>query len=186
MDELTGVVGSSGEPDTFKEDFEEYLRVEGEGRRVERNGLDGGVDVIGPGDGVGHKQGDYVLRREVSTISHTSEDLVERVLGLWDQPIRSRGSRVRTAEQEFQARSTGAVGDTDCCGELDQVSSGDCMSAEEWCEDTYCVGDAEVGVEVGLDVGEDDWGAIGTSTSWETLGQEFRGECDGVVCGEEC
>ena len=60
------------------------------------------------------------------------------------------------------------------------------MSGEEWREDVYCVGDAEVGVEVGLDVGEDDWGAVGASTCRETLGLEGTRECDGVVCGEEC
>ena len=84
MDALTDVIGSTGESDTFKEDFEKYLGIEGKGRRIERNGLDRGVDVIGPGDGVGREQGNCVLGREFSTINHTSEDLVERVLGLWD------------------------------------------------------------------------------------------------------
>ena len=125
LDEPTSVVWSSGESNAFEHDLKEDLGVKGKGRRVEGDLLNCRVNVIGSGNRVGRQQFNNFGRREVATICHTGEDHIEWVLGFWDQPIWGRGSCIRAAELEFQLRSPGAVGNTDCCGKLNQIPRSD-------------------------------------------------------------
>ena len=56
------------------------------------------------------------------------------------------------------------------------------MVTQEGREGLNTVRDAKVCMEVGLDIGENEHGAIGTSTSWFPLVLKGLRESDGVVC----
>ena len=139
--------------------------------------------MVGTSDGVGCQQGNELGGRESSTIFHTGEDHVEGVLGLGDQTIGSGGGSVGTSAHERKAGCTRAVGNGDGSSELDEVTGSDgVVLLEEGGQSVNTVTDTEVGVEVGLDVGEDEHGPISTSTGGFSLAQERLRERDGVVC----
>ena len=106
--DLTSVVSSSGESSTLQEDFEENLGVEGEGSRVEGDGLDGRVNVVSTSDSVRSKQVDQVVGAEAS-IGHTREDGVDIALGQRDGAVRSCDGCIRATCKELELRSTRAV-----------------------------------------------------------------------------
>ncbi len=73
---------------------------------VEGSGVDGGVDLVGTGDGVGREESDDFIGREVASVLEPREDRGDVVLGLRDQTVHSRDSLVRTTSQELELRST--------------------------------------------------------------------------------
>ena len=107
-----------------KHNFEEDLRVEVEGRRVEGRTEDlwRRVDIGLVGDTVRGKKVDEFLGRETG-IGHAVEDLVNGVFGLGDEAER-RGRRVvGTTRHELQAGAAHAVAHADGTSELDAVES---------------------------------------------------------------
>ena len=73
---------------------------------VERCGIEGGVDVVGTSDGVGSEEGDDLEGRESSSIIETLKNVGDAVLGLGDQTVDSRGSRVGATSKELETGCT--------------------------------------------------------------------------------
>ena len=73
---------------------------------VERCGIEGGVDVVGTGNSVGSEEGDDLEGRESSSVIETLENVGDAVLGLGDQTVDSRGSRVGATSEELETGST--------------------------------------------------------------------------------
>lgn len=92
---------------------------------------------------------------------------------LGDSPIGCSGGRSGTAEEEVETRSTRTVADTDRTSELHEISGGDVVLSDEGLLRVDDVVNAVVGVEVGLNVVEDDDGAVGTSSSVVNAGQRW-------------
>lgn len=128
------------------------------------------------------QQRNDLIGRKSSSIRETRNDRIHRVLWLGDKPVRSGSSGIRSAREELELRCTGAVGDTDGTGELDQVACGDLgVVGEEGEEGVDAVGYTEVGEKVGFDVGEDEHGSVGTSSSGLALALEGLGECNSII-----
>lgn len=122
---------------------------------------------------------DDLIRRE-SSVSKTREDSVDGVSRSWNGAILSRDCRVRASSEELKLRSTRAVTETNCCSELDQISSGDKMAGQERRECIRTVGCASVLGEICLDVREEEDRSVGSITL-ELAGE---GERDTVVEGQ--
>ena len=73
---------------------------------VERCGIESGVDVVGTSDGVGSEEGDDLEGRESSSVIETLENVGDAVLGLGDQTVDSRGSRVGATSKELETGCT--------------------------------------------------------------------------------
>ena len=128
------------------------------------------------------QQRNDLIRGKSSSIREPRNDRIHRVLWLRDKPVGSRSGGIRSASEELEFRCTGAVGDGDGTGELDQVACGDLgVVGEEREEGVDAVGYTEVGEKVGFDVGEDEHGSVGTSSSGLALALEGLGECNSVV-----
>ena len=94
------------------------------------------------------------------SVEHVSQILkpkiqVKRTERFGDGPIRSGLSSILTAQEEIELGSTGAVGDTDSTGELDEVGSGEVVALNERALLVDDLVDTKVGVEVRLDVLEE-------------------------------
>lgn len=160
---FAGVVGGAWDAGALEEDLEEDLSVEGEWRAVEGDGADGGIDVVGTGDGVGREEVNEVGWGETG-VGHAGQDGGDVLLGLGDGAIGRRDGGIGTAGRETEARSTGAVGKSDGTGELDEIASGEGRElGQERRESVHRVINTEIGREVGLDGVEDDHGAVSTS-----------------------
>lgn len=72
------------------------------------------------GDGVRSQKINDLVGRKPS-ITHTSEDLVSAVEGLWDGQVGGWAGDVGAAGLELEARPTDAVGDTNGAGKLDAI-----------------------------------------------------------------
>lgn len=72
-----------------------------EGRGVERR-----VHVISTGNTVRSQEGNDFTRTEVTSILEAREDLGDIVLGLGDETVDGRSSRVGTSSEELQLRGT--------------------------------------------------------------------------------
>ena len=128
---LTGVISSSWETSTFEQHFKENLSVEVKGGGIEWGGIQSSVDMISTGNGMRSKEGNKVSGGESSAICHTSEDLLNGVLGFGDKTIGSRGSCVRTTSKELQPRSARTVGKCNGTCELDEIPCSDWMYGQE-------------------------------------------------------
>ena len=73
---------------------------------VEGRGIESGVDVVGTSDGVGSKEGDDLEGCESSSVIETLKNVGDAVLGLGDQTVDSRGSRVGATSEELETGST--------------------------------------------------------------------------------
>lgn len=102
---ITGVVSRAREAGPLQQSLEIELGIKIEGRRVERRGGVLGVDMVGASNGVRCQQGNDFFGAKVAPVLHAREDLIDRVLRLWDESIRPGGSGILTASEEFQSRS---------------------------------------------------------------------------------
>ena len=155
---------------------------------VEGGGIEGGVDVVGTGNGVGSEEGDDLEGRESSGIVEPLQDLSNVVLGLRDQTVNGGGSRVGATGTELELRSTlsdeqsrqnhnadaikeavgtyRAVAYSDRTSELYEVTSRDLRELrQEGDQVVDRVGDTEVREERGLDGREDEHRAVSSSTT---------------------
>lgn len=138
--------------------------------------------MVGPSNGVGCKQSNHFSRAESTGVGETIKNRGNSVSRLWDQAVGSGGSGIFASKKELEAGGTRAVGDTNGSRELDHVGSRDLgVSLDEGGDGFDTVTDTSVGAEVGLDGGEDDHGAISTSTGSLSSSPQSRGDGDGVV-----
>ena len=86
-------------PDTVKEVIRATHAVEG-------GGIEGGVDVVGTGNGVGSEEGDDLEGRESSSVIETLENVGDAVLGLGDQTVDSRSGGIGATSEELETRCT--------------------------------------------------------------------------------
>ena len=125
---LASVVAESGEADALEEDLEGDLGVESERRlmdgwsqvrstgtvkevirathAVEGGGIEGGVDVVGTGNGVGSEDGDDLEGREATGIVETLENSRDVVGRQGDETLDSRGSRILATSKELETGCT--------------------------------------------------------------------------------
>lgn len=122
---------------------------------------------------------DELSRREASIV-HAGENLVDAVLRLGDKTILGCESCIRTADQELEAGSTGAVGDTDGTSELDEITGSNKMLLEKGRQGVDSFVDTVVRREVGLDLAEDDHRPISSGA----LELAALRESNGVMEGE--
>jgi hypothetical protein len=87
--------------------------------------------VVLSSDSVRSEQIDDLSRAETG-ITHTSQDLVDRVRWLGNREIWSRTRDVGATSHELQARSANAVGNTDSTRELDEVTERNLVLESEW------------------------------------------------------
>ena len=73
---------------------------------VEGRCVESGVDVVGTGNSVGSEEGDDLEGRESSSVIETLENVGDAVLGLGDQTVDSRSSRVGATSEELKTRCT--------------------------------------------------------------------------------
>ena len=163
--DLSLVRAVAGEECTAELGLDEELRVEREGSAVEGSARNGRVDEISSCDGVRGEEGNDLSSGEASSIGEAGQDAVDGVERLRDGQVGGGLGSVHTAKEDVELRSTGAVGDTDGTGELDEVSSGDVVALDERPLLVDDLVDAVVGVEVGLDVFEDGDRTVSASTS---------------------
>ena len=111
------------------------------------------------------KEGNDLLRGEAASVGEAGEDAVDTVERLRDGQVRSGLSRIDAAKEDVELGSTGAVRDTDCACELDEVGGGDVGAGDEWrlLIDNFV--DSGIGVEVGLDALEYGDRTVSTSTT---------------------
>jgi hypothetical protein len=152
-----------------------------EGRRVDRR-----VDLVRAGDRVGREQGHDLERREVSGIGEPSQDLVDAVLRLRDEPVDGGDGRVRPARKELELRRAGAVAQRDGARELDEVAGADRVAREERDQVVHAVVDSVVRGKVGLDGREEEHRAVGAATGLGALAlrdgnRVMEGETDRLV-----
>ena len=89
--------------------------------------------------------------------------------GLRNSQIRRGSNWGRTTKHELELRSTGAVADTDSTGELNEITRCYVVLRNEWfllINNLIC---AEVGMEICLNVVEDNDGTISTPTTAEEI-----------------
>ena len=101
-------VQAEGQANTLEQDLEEDLGVEGEGRRVEGDGLVSGDERVGAGDRVGRKQVNELSGREAS-VGHAGQDEGHVALRERDGTIGGSDSCVRAASEELELRGSWAV-----------------------------------------------------------------------------
>lgn len=192
-----GVVDTEGDANTLEQDLEEDLGVEGERGGVEGNCLVSWDECVRTSNGVRCEQVDELSGCE-ATVCHTGEDNVDIALRQRDGVVTGGEGSVRATSQELQLGCTRAVRaimlscqsrnlwkcsidvHAKCTGELDQVTSGNKVTSEEWRKGIDGVINTGVGGEVGLDFGEQDHGAISTSAVEGTR----DGETDGIMEGQ--
>ncbi len=116
---------------TREQDLEEDLGVEGEGSRVEGDGLAVVDKCVRASDSVRCQKADELSRREASVL-HTGEDHVDGVLRLRHETQGSGMCRVGATSHELKLRGTWAVGNGHCTSELDQIASGDIELLKQW------------------------------------------------------
>ena len=172
--DLALVAPRAGEERAAELGLDEELSVEELGCRVEGRPGDGGVDVVGGRDGVRGEEGNDLSSGEASSIGEAGQDAVDGVERLRDGQVGGGLGSVHTAKEDVELRSTGAVGDTDGAGELDEVGGGDVVTLDERPLLVDDLVDTEVGVEVGLDVLEEGDGTVGASTSVRSSAQFER------------
>lgn len=177
-----GVIDTEGDTDALEEHLEEDLGVEGEGCRIEGNGLVTRYEGIRAGNGVRGEEVDGVLCGEPS-IGHTREDVVNVLLREGNSALLSGEGRVRAASQELEAGRTRAVGDSDSTRELDQVTSSDAELLKERLEVVDSIIDTVVSGVLELGVVEEHDGAVSSSTLELAAGREANGVVEGETKG---
>lgn len=115
---------------TTEQDLEEDLGVEGEWGRVEGDGLTVVDERVRASNTVRRQKTDELSRRETCVLK-AGEDLVDRVLRLRHETWCSGARCVGAARQELKLRGTRAVGDSDCSGELHQITRRDVEHRQE-------------------------------------------------------
>ena len=73
---------------------------------VERCGIEGGVDVVGTGNGVGSEEGDDLEGRESTGVIETLKNVGDAVLGLGDQTVDSRSGCIGATSEELKTGCT--------------------------------------------------------------------------------
>ena len=167
--DLALVPARAGEDRAPELGLDEELGVEELGGRVEGRAGDGGVDVVGGGDGVRGEEGDDLGGREAADarerVLEAGEDAVDGVERLRDGLVGRGLGRVGAADEDVQLGSTGAVRDTNGTSQLDEVGGGEVVPLDERPLLVDDLVDTVVGVEVGLDVLEDGNRSVSASTS---------------------
>ena len=85
--------------------------------------------------------------------------------GLRDKTIGSSLGSFGATDESVQWGSTGAVGEADGTSKLNQVTGSDVVGGKERSESVDTVRNTEVGMEIGLDVGELDLRTVGTTAT---------------------
>jgi hypothetical protein len=182
-EDFPGVVAYSREASSLEKGLEEELGIEleysgetsiefsdgmqaySERRGIKRCSTQTRVYMISAGNRVGSQKSNNFIGGESSRVFEALQNLCDRILRLWYQPIGSRLFSVGTTRHELELGGTRALAQAYRCRELDEVASSHVMVIKEWSKESYSVNDTEIRVEVGLDIREEDRRAISSCTT---------------------
>ena len=103
--------------------------------------------------------------RGEARVGETGKDGVDGVGRSWDEAIQSGSRCIGPTSEELEARRTGAVGETNCSSEVDQVSCRDVVAGQERRKGVGTVTGTVVLCEIRLDGGEENDRSISAITN---------------------